>query len=68
MARPLFFLLCGGGKNRVWYILHTKVIFSHLEVLTLNNLFNHTRYFISSKVPGICFIYCMAQNFDGENF
>jgi len=34
-----FFFCVGAGKNRVWYISHTKVVLLHLEVLTLNNLF-----------------------------
>jgi len=42
-----FFFLCGD----------TKVVLSHLEVLTLYNLFfGHKRYFIGNKAPAICFI------------
>jgi len=35
----IFSFCVGAGKNRAWYISHTKVVLSHLEVLTLYNLF-----------------------------
>ena len=49
----IFFV--GAGKNRVWHISDTKLVLSHLEVLTLNLFLSHTRYFIGNKAPVICF-------------
>ena len=55
-GQTTIFSFVGAGKNRVWHISDTKLVLSHLEVLTLNSLFlSRTRYFIGNKAPVICF-------------